>query len=211
MYPNQNEKTILSELAQQATTMVWWKPEQRARGEDIVNDPKKGERPWIIPEATGAFLYDTIINNRSRSVLELGTSIGYSGLWIAFALRHTQGHLHTIERSENKIAVAREVFKNAHVDELITLHEGMIMRILAELPDDLTFDGVFLDADRGHYHEYFPIIEQHLAPGAWVIADNAGNMSKRMSPFFELLTKLGWEYEILDIDNGVLLARKKTP
>lgn len=210
MYPNQNEKTILNELSQQATTMVWWKPEQRARGEDVINDPTKGERPWIIPETTGAFLYETVISNRSRSVLELGTSIGYSGLWIAFALRHTQGHLHTIERSENKISVARKVFKNAHVDELITLHEGMIMETLTSFDRGLTFDGVFLDADRGHYHEYFPVIERHLSPNAWVIADNARNMSKRMSPFFELLEKLGWEYTILDIDNGVLVAQKKT-
>lgn len=211
MYPNSEEKTILDKVSERSADLVWWKPEQKERGEDVVNDPKKGERPWIIPKATGQFLYDQVISNSSQSVLELGTSIGYSSIWIAYALRTTGGHLNTIEHSYNKIPVARANFLEAGITEYITLHEGAIAEVLKQIPEDLMFDGVFMDADRGHYHKYFPIIEKHLLPGAWVIADNAGNMRERMKPFLELLSAHEWEYQVLDLDNGLLVARKKTP
>ena len=207
---NSSEKTILEYIAETSKNLVWWKPEQRARGEDLINDPTKGERPWTIPEKTGVLLYETVIASRSSSILELGTSIGYSTIWMAYALKNTNGHIHTIEQSLNKIPIARANFELAGVRDSVTLHEGAIIDVLKSLPDEIMFDGVFLDADRGHYHEYFPLIEPRLKPGSWVIADNAGNMSKRMAPFFELLTERGWEYEILDMDNGILVARKKT-
>ncbi len=206
MYTNSPEKTILDSIAAQAADLVWWKPEQMERGEHLENNPRKGERPWIIPETTGKFLYDTIITESSRSVLELGTSIGYSSIWMAYALRKTTGHLYTIEHSHNKVPVARKHFSEAGVVDTITLYEGSIGDIIQQFPNELQFDGLFMDADRGHYHEYFPILEKHLMSGAWVIADNAGNMQQRMKPFLELLITMGWQYEILDFDNGLLVA-----
>jgi predicted O-methyltransferase YrrM len=202
-----NIQELLKTIEQESQTLVWWKSEQIARGEDIENDPKKGERPWIIPETTGRFLYDMIRENNFQSVLELGTSIGYSTLWIASALEQTSGHVHTIELSLNKIPVAQNYFEMSELNHRITLHQGFILKVLEKFPDDLVFDFVFMDADRGHYHEYFPIIKKHLMSGAVIIADNAGNMNARMQPFFDLLAQENISFEIKDLDNGLLVVR----
>lgn len=203
---NEHQLLLLASIANSAQDLVWWKPEQQARGEHLENNPTKGERPWIIPEATGRFLYETIIKNNSTSVLELGTSIGYSTIWIAYALEITQGSIHTIERSVNKIPIAQKNFEDSLTTGRITLHNDMILSVLENFEPSLMFDCVFLDADRGHYHEYFPIIKKHLLPGAVIIADNASNMNARMQPFLNLLTNEGWEWTILEIDNGILVT-----
>ncbi len=201
-----NIQNLLTKIKQDSEILVWWKVEQVARGEDIVNDPKKGERPWIIPETTGQFLHDLIVKNNVTSVLELGTSIGYSTLWIADALNQNKGHVHTIEHSLNKIPVAKKYFQESGLENLITLHQGNIIDVLKSFPDNLKFDFVFMDADRGHYHEYFPLIRKHLTEGAVIVADNAGNMNARMQPFFELLNQEGIPFNILDFDNGLLIT-----
>lgn len=206
-------KNLLTTIEHDSQNLVWWKDEQRARGEDIVNDPKKGERPWIIPKTTGQFLHDLIVKNNYTSVLELGTSIGYSTIWIADALSQTthpstnSGQVHTIEHSLNKIPVAKKYFAESGLEHLITLHEGTILDILEQFPSDVTFDCVFMDADRGHYHEYFPLIKKHLRAGAVIVADNAGNMNARMQPFFDLLKQEGVTFEIVQMDNGLLVAQ----
>jgi predicted O-methyltransferase YrrM len=201
--------------------MVWWKPEQIDRGEHLRDDTIKGERPWIIPETTGRFLYDCIHDHGYTRILELGTSIGYSTLWLAKALqdsntssKHSPGdgnekpHIDTVERSDNKIPVAQKYFNEFGVGDMITLHHTRISEFLQTIPDDTVYDCMFLDADRGHYHEYLPILQQHLSPNGVIIADNAGNMQTRMQPFLDLLTEYGFHWEILDIDNGLLVARK---
>lgn len=203
---NSYQKTFLETIAQTAADLVWWKPEQIARGEDLENNPTKGERPWIIPETTGAFLYSLVRERGFSNILELGTSIGYSTLWLAYALEPRNGSIHTIERSANKVSVAQNTFAQSKTITPITLHEGLIHDVIQTFPDSLMFDFVFMDADRGHYHEYFPLIKKHLLPGALIVADNASNMSKRMQPFFDLLTQEGWTWTINPIDNGLLIA-----
>ncbi len=189
--------------------IVWWKPEQIARGEDIINDPTKGERPWIIPENTGQFLHDMILQRSSIRVLELGTSIGYSTLWIACALEKTGGRVSTVERSRNKIPVAKQNFVDMGYNDSIDVYEGEIFDYVKNLPRDMQFDMVFMDADRGHYHEYLPYLESHLTDDGIIIADNAENMQSRMQPFLQILAEKNWQYEILNVDNGILVAHKQ--
>lgn len=200
---------LLKKIQEESQHLVWWKTEQIIRGEHLVNDPRKGERPWIIPETTGQFLCNVILENKCTSVLELGTSIGYSTLWIADALSNTNGHVHTIEISHNKIPIAQQYFNESGLADNITLHQGAIGDILQQLPASLIFDCVFMDADRGHYHEYFHLIKKHLDQNAVIIADNAGNMNKRMQPFLNLLKQENISFEIQDIDNGILIAKMK--
>jgi predicted O-methyltransferase YrrM len=204
-----NFTDILTKIEEQAHTLVWWSPDQIERGEDKENNPKKGNRPWSVPRETGQFLHDTVLERKPKMVLELGTSIGYSTVWIGSALIEYGGHLHTIENMPEKYAVAIKNISEAGLNEIVTPHFSQINEVLLNLDSILNgekIDLVFMDADRGHYHEYFPLIKKHLSQGALIIADNAGNMAGRMQSFFDLLTKEGWHYEIKDMDNGLLVA-----
>lgn len=80
-----------------------------ARGDHLKDDPSIGEHAWSIPETTGKLLYSLITSHDLKTGLELGTSVGYSTLWIAAGLAHnsTSAHLITIERNGEKSEIAR--------------------------------------------------------------------------------------------------------
>ncbi len=202
---------IITRVQEQSKNLVWWSPSQIARGDDIANDPAKGERPWSVPEATGRFLHETVSELQPKIILELGTSIGYSTLWMAHAAAAYGGHIHTIEMKPEKYALARKNIKDAGFEPAVAFHHAMIMDVIENLQNILgetKIDLVFMDADRGHYHEYFPLIKKHLSEKALLIADNAGNMQGRMTPFLKLLVQEGWTYEIKEMDNGILVAKR---
>lgn len=200
----------LAVVEEQAKSLVWWSPDQIERGEHLVNDPKKGERAWSVPRETGEFLHALILDKQPGIILELGTSIGYSTLWLAHAAASYGGHVHTIERQSHKFEIARENISSGGLGHAVSFYKGEIMEVLKSLEG--TFQKgriglVFMDADRGHYHEYFPLLKPYLTADAVIVADNALNMNKRMQPFFQVLDSEGWHYEIKDLDNGLLIAR----
>jgi predicted O-methyltransferase YrrM len=202
---------IITRVQEQSKNLVWWSPSQIARGDDIANDPTKGERPWSVPEATGRFLHETVSELQPKIILELGTSIGYSTLWMAHAAAAYDGHIHTIEMKPEKYALAQKNIKDAGFESVVTFHHAMIMDVIENLQNILgetKIDFIFMDADRGHYHEYFPLIKKHLSKKALLIADNAGNMQGRMTPFLKLLEQEGWACEIKEMDNGILVAKR---
>ena len=224
--------SVLHDLEEKARTLVWWSPTQIARGDDIAGDPTKGERAWIIPETTGVFLRDLALKRGVKNILELGTSIGYSTIWLASALAentaeeragqarpdaqhqgqpHAHARLHSIDMRAEKHAIAAKAIADAGLAGHVILHTGMTADILPSLADMFgkqTIDLLFMDADRGHYHEYLPLIAPHLSDDAIIIADNALNMQERMKPFLESLTTHGWTWHIKDLDNGILIATK---
>ena len=110
-----------------------------------------------------------------------------------------------------KHAIAAEAIAEAGLADYVTLHTGMTADILPSLADmfgNQKIDLLFMDADRGHYHEYLPLIAPHLSDNAVIVADNALNMHERMKPFLEALTAHGWTWHIKDLDNGILIATK---
>ncbi|WP_324741635.1 class I SAM-dependent methyltransferase [Tsuneonella sp. CC-YZS046] len=123
-----------------------------------------------IGPSTGRLLYDLITGLELRSVLEIGTSYGYSTLWFAHALRQTNGRLITTELADYKLAHAREQLKAAGLDDVVDFREGDALEIIPTL--DGPFDLVFVDLWKDLY---IPSAEQFLpklAPGALIIADN---------------------------------------
>ena len=214
-----NFESIISRTEKQARQFVWWSPSQIARGEDISNDPTKGQRAWSVPRATGEFLHAQILELKPKVILEFGTSLGYSTLWIGDAARAVGARVWTIEHFENKFELAKKNIFDAGLSQIVTCILGKISDVLGNEDDpsgflkkikeeDLKIDFIFMDADRGHYHEYFPLLEPYLAENATIIADNAENMGSRMQPFFDLLREKKWEMEILDLDNGILVAKR---
>ncbi len=144
-----------------------------ARVNSFLENNKNNWRDMNIPEQDGQVLYDIIVKNNYTSVLEIGTSTGRSGIWIAWALSKTGGKLTTIEIDEERYHVAAQNFKMAGVDRLIEQKLGDAHRIIKQL--DGPFDLVFVDADKRGYRDYLKNLLPKLKPGGCFTAHNVSN------------------------------------
>jgi predicted O-methyltransferase YrrM len=126
-----------------------------------------------VSRDTARLLYILGRSTGARSIVEFGTSLGISTLHLAAALRDNGGgQLITTEFEPSKAARARQNFTTAGLDDLIELREGNALQTLArDLPGQI--DLVLLDGAKGLYPAILALLEEHLRPGALVVADNA--------------------------------------
>ena len=123
-----------------------------------------------VPEADGELLYDLILSNRYKNALEIGTSTGYSSVWLAWALSKTGGKLITIENNEERYSKAIENFREAGLSDYIDARLADAHVLMKEL--DGPFDFVFSDADKDWYTNYFNDIYPKLMEGGCYAAHN---------------------------------------
>lgn len=123
-----------------------------------------------IPEEAGAFMHALILSSGATRGLELGTSYGYSGLWIASALRRNGGRLVTIERESRKSEIAGRHFERAGLSQCIDRRIGVIADVLGTMNGP--FDFVFVDADKEASLDYVRRLRPKLAPRAVIVTDN---------------------------------------
>lgn len=123
-----------------------------------------------VPASDGQLLYDLIIKGNYKSALEIGTSTGHSGIWIAWALSKTGGKLITIEIDEQRHKEAVENFRKAGLSEYIDARLADAHKLVKELKGP--FDFVFSDADKDWYKNYFIDLEPRLKTGGCFTAHN---------------------------------------
>ena len=162
---------------------------------------------WNIARETGVMLNMFIKMMNAQNALEIGTSNGYSGLWLAKALKETGGHLTTIEFYEKRQSIAIENFKTCEVSDIITPLQGSAIMILENLPADEKFDFVFIDANKSEYIKYFNLIKPHLTQKCFIAADNILSHSEKVKPFVDAVDADNeFQYEILNLPAGLLTA-----
>lgn len=122
----------------------------------------------------------------ARTVVEIGTSTGESAVWFALALKRTGGKLYTHEIDRERARIARENFKKAGVEDLITLIEGDAHETVKQ--HDKPIDIVFLDADKSGYPDYLQTLLPLVKPGGLVIAHNM-NYPDPDPKYIEAITK----------------------
>lgn len=136
-------------------------------------------RQWYdmnIPAVDGQLLYDLIIKNKYKSALEIGTSTGHSGIWIAWALSKTGGKLITIDIDENRHKQALQNFKEAGLSEYIDARLADAHQLVKDLKGP--FDFVFSDADKDWYKNYFIDVDPKLITGGCFTAHNISDRSR---------------------------------
>lgn len=164
---------------------------------------------WNIARVTGEFLNLLIRTQKAQNVLELGTSNGYSGIWIGKALKETGGKLTTIEFYEKRIQPARENFAKCGVLDVITTIEGSAIKILEYLPENEKFDFVFIDANKSETLRYFELIHPHLLSGGILAVDNVLSHKEKVKPFIDTINAHpNYENTVLSLPAGLSLARK---
>ncbi len=125
---------------------------------------------WNVPEADGKILYEIIVKNNYKKAVEIGTSTGHSGIWIAWALSKTGGKLITIEIDEGRYRQALANFKEAGLSEYIDARLADAHQVVKELPGP--FDFVFIDADKDWYTNYAKALIPKVEPGGCLTAHN---------------------------------------
>ena len=137
--------------------------------------PDDGRMLRLLTEAVGA-----------RHVVEIGTSNGYSGIWLCLALRKTGGKLTTFDIDEGRFKLAAENFKRAGVAELVTQVLGDAHQKVATLEGPI--DLLFLDADKEGYKDYLDKLLPKVKPGGLVVAHNTSNAGAAMQDYLKAVT-----------------------
>jgi caffeoyl-CoA O-methyltransferase len=127
-------------------------------------------RDMNISEADGQEMFNIIVKNKYRNALEIGTSTGHSGTWIAWALSKTGGKLITVDIDPNRQRQALANFKAAGLAHLIEARLGDAHDIVPSLPGP--FDFVFSDADKDWYIKYARAVLPKLTVGGCLVTHN---------------------------------------
>jgi predicted O-methyltransferase YrrM len=168
-----------------------------------------------IPAADGQLLYDLIIKGNYKSALEIGTSTGHSGIWIAWALSKTGGKLITIEIDKERYKTALENFKEVGLSEYIDARLADAHKLVKELKGP--FDFVFSDADKEWYKNYFIDVDPKLKIGGCFTAHNISDRGRGgyggyggQGAFLEYVRSLqNYETTVNSSGGGVSISYKK--
>lgn len=162
---------------------------------------------WNVPRKTGVLLNMFIKMMNAKSVLEVGTSNGYSGIWLAKALKETGGKLTTIEYYDKRQSVAIENFKICGVDDVVRPLQGSACDVIESLDESENFDFVFIDANKREYVKYFELVKPHLTPKAMIVADNIISHAEKVQTFIDAVDADDeFQYEIVEVPGGILVA-----
>ncbi len=164
------------------------------------------ERLRQIPPETGRFLALMAASAPQGEFLEIGTSAGYSALWISLALQERSATLHTFEVLPDKIALAIKTFRQAKVEHQIKLIDADAR---LHLPDyqDIVF--CFLDAEKEIYSDCYELVIPNLLPGGLFLADNVISHANDLEPFVNhALDDQRVDALVIPIGKGLLLCRK---
>ncbi len=144
---------------------------------------KTQDRMWNVPREDGRMLRLLIAASGAKSVLEIGTSNGVSTIWMGLAVAETGGKITTLEINAQRAAMARENFKKAGMDKVITLVEGDALKEITKLSGP--YDFVFIDANKSDYKRYFDLTFPKLTPGGIIVAHNSYSMASSMRDFLD--------------------------
>ena len=164
---------------------------------------------WNVGRDNAQFLALLVKSIGARRVLEVGTSNGYSTLWLARALGETGGgEVVGIEFDAGRAALARENYRRAGLEQNITLLEGDARTLIPAQAGP--FDFVFLDAEKPQYADYLRAALPLVRPGGLIVGDDTISLRAQMTEYVELaFSSPELESVEVPIDDGVILSWKK--
>ncbi len=164
-----------------------------------------------VGREAGTLLYLLATGAQSRRILELGTSYGYSTVWLAAAARTTGGKVLTLELKDFKIEHARQALTRAGLSTRVEFHVGDCLDTLKALPGP--FDFVLLDVWKDLYLPCFDLVHPKLAPGAIIAADNMllpENVRQQAEAYRARVRQAGdMDSVLVDVGNGIEISRKR--
>jgi predicted O-methyltransferase YrrM len=151
-----------------------------------LEEMKKGRWYLNVTAREGRLLRQLTEAVGARRAVEIGTSSGYSSIWLALGLRASGGHLFTHEINPEIIKIARENFRKAGVDDLITVIEGDAHETIQRLKEPI--DVVFLDAEKKGYVDYLKKLLPLVRPGGLILGHDM-NRPRPDPRYIDAITK----------------------
>jgi predicted O-methyltransferase YrrM len=171
----------------------------------------RSKRMLNITRDTGELLSVLVRATVARRILEIGTSNGYSTLWLAQAAKAIGGRVTTVEFSDYKAGLARANFARSGLAQFIELIHADAGQFLQRSAQG-AFDLIFLDSERGEYPGWWPYLRAVLRPGGLMVVDNATSHAAEMAPFVALVeADSAFTTSLVPVGNGEFLAVKAAP
>jgi predicted O-methyltransferase YrrM len=190
-------RTLLAELEA-------WGRENDAREQD-----RRRKVLNLHPE-TAQLLGILVRAGRRTRLLEIGTSNGYSTIWLAWAARQVGGRVVSIDANPDKHALADANLRRAGLRDAVDLHTGDATAVVAALPGP--FDFVFFDADRRSAPAQLALLLAKLVPGALVAADNALSHPDEIAAYLAAVAaRPEFDHLVVPVGKGLSLAYLHTP
>lgn len=181
----------------------------------MMNLEKTQKEFWNLDRYCAQYLYMLIKMRNAKNVLEIGTSNGYSGLWILNALRETKGKLTTIEFWEKRQSVARKNFDTCGFNGVYEAKIGSAIVVLEDLAYEIErnkrikYDFIFIDANKKEYIDYFKLVDKMIAPSGVILADNILSHEEKTKPYVdELNSRNDYVSLILEMGAGMMMSIK---
>ena len=174
---------------------------------DDMQDNQASGMGNVLPE-DGRLMRMLTESLEAKHVVELGTANGYSAMWFCLALRETGGKLVTHEIDPKRIAIAKENFQRAGVEDLITLIEGNAHETIKKLKGPI--DIVLLDAEKDGFSDYLEKLLPLVRKGGLIIAHDSSGEAHMMDGYFKAITE-NRDLETVFVDAsrwGVCITRK---
>jgi predicted O-methyltransferase YrrM len=169
---------------------------------------ERSRRMLNITRDTGELLSVLVRATLALRVLEIGTSNGYSTLWLAEAAMAIGGAVTTVEYSEYKVGLAAASFARSGLASYITLVHDDAGRLL-QRSEESAFDFVFLDSERSEYPGWWQHLRRVLRFGGLLVVDNAVSHAAEMAPFVALVKADPlFTASLVPVGNGEFLAVK---
>ncbi len=147
--------------------------EEAARQRQLMEEGKgeEIEHPmYACGRETAMLLYTLVRYGKGKRILELGTSWGYSTLWLAAAARYTEGTVDTVERDLDKVEIASKYFNKSGLTDIVSVHVGEAVEMADKLPGP--WDLVFIDVSKDAYVPCAEKLIPKLKVGGLMVADN---------------------------------------
>ena len=159
-----------------------------------------------IPPETGKFIALIAANCPKGEFIEIGTSAGYSTMWLSLIAKERETIIKTFEILPEKIKLAKETFKSAHIERYVELIEGDFLENHKKI-GEVAF--CFLDAEKEIYDKCFEIVSAKLVKNGFIVADNAINHYDKLKPMIQKTENdPRFDCLIVPIGKGEFLCRK---
>lgn len=164
---------------------------------------------WQIPLTSAQLLRFMVLTTKSKTILELGTSIGFSTLWLALGAKENEGRVYGTEIFPEKADLAEKHIEEANLGDTVTVFRKDILEVLGEWDTENKIDFAFMDADKQRYDQYLDKLLPLLNDNGLIMVDNVGNYPEHMQPFLEnCKSRTDIVVHFLNIDFGLLMILK---